>query len=325
MKQFISHALNVMLLLGLTIFAATPANAHCDTMNGPVVAAARQALAMADVTPVLKWVKPEYEVEVRESFQRARKVRARGADAAELADRYFFETLVRLHRMGEGEPFTGLKDKEETDPMIAGADAALERGDLSELLSQHIANGVADGIRTRFARVQQTKLHADDSVAAGREYVAAYVDFIHYVHSMSADKDAEHQHSSHEEPSTIVARPEILQFTATRTRLRKNEEAKLALAFAATPSRATFQWRLNCRGVAIKGWSSDQILSITERHEGGDIATIEGRDFAGTNAAVMITVKRSKRLTPMEEGSCTAEVLTEGAQADQRMISFVLH
>ena len=33
------------------------ANAHCDTMDGPVVMAAKKALEKGDVTPVLKWVK----------------------------------------------------------------------------------------------------------------------------------------------------------------------------------------------------------------------------------------------------------------------------
>ncbi|HOB97871.1 MAG TPA: DUF6448 family protein [Verrucomicrobiota bacterium] len=37
--------------------------AHCDTMDGPVVLAAKSALGTKDVTPVLKWVKEDAEAE----------------------------------------------------------------------------------------------------------------------------------------------------------------------------------------------------------------------------------------------------------------------
>ena len=79
--------------------------AHCDTMDGPVVAAAQKALRTGDVTPVLKWVRPADEKEIRDLFEKTRTVRQKGDDARELADRCFFETLVRVHRAGEGAPF----------------------------------------------------------------------------------------------------------------------------------------------------------------------------------------------------------------------------
>lgn len=178
----------------LLLFASLPAAAHCDTMNGPVVAAARQALQSGDVTPVLKWIHAENEDQVRSAFARARTVRAQGADARELADTYFFETVVRLHRSGEGEPYTGLKT-EEPEPGIAAADAALEGGNVERVVEASTRQ-VADGIRRRFARVQTARKLADTSVAAGREYVEAYVDFIHYVESVQARPAAhEEQHA----------------------------------------------------------------------------------------------------------------------------------
>ena len=43
--------------MGVMIAAFTsPALAHCDSMDGPVVADAQRAIAAKDVTPVLKWI-----------------------------------------------------------------------------------------------------------------------------------------------------------------------------------------------------------------------------------------------------------------------------
>ena len=162
----------------------TLASAHCDTMDGPVVTAAKLALKGGDITPVLKWVRPADEASVRTAFENSMKVRALSPEAREMADNYFFETLVRLHRAGEGEPYTGLKlAGTEVEPGIALADKAIESGSANELVEQVTAE-VANGIRQRFARVQQAGKHAQESVDAGREYVAAYVEYIHYVENM---------------------------------------------------------------------------------------------------------------------------------------------
>src|SRR5690606_6191987 len=83
--------------------------AHCDSMDGPVVVAAQQALETGELEPMLIWVRAEDEAEVRSAFDRVRRVRRQGGEAAALADRYFFETVVRLHREGEGASYTGLK------------------------------------------------------------------------------------------------------------------------------------------------------------------------------------------------------------------------
>jgi len=45
-------------------FVAGSAYAHCDTMSGPVIPEARAALEKGDVTPILKWVKPDGEEEI---------------------------------------------------------------------------------------------------------------------------------------------------------------------------------------------------------------------------------------------------------------------
>jgi hypothetical protein len=86
---------------------STSASAHCDTMDGPVIAAARAPLQAGDVTPVLKWIPKQSEREIRAAFTRILKVRAGGAEARELVDKYFFETLLRLHQAVR--EYTGLK------------------------------------------------------------------------------------------------------------------------------------------------------------------------------------------------------------------------
>jgi len=159
---------------------------HCDTMDGPVVKTAQAALNKGDVTPVLKWVKPEHETEIRAAFKKTLAVRGLSPEARDLADRYFFETLVRLHRAGEGAPYTGLKPAGQVEPVIAASDKALETGSVEEL-TQEIVKLVSDGIRRRFAETMETKKHTDENVAAGRQFVSAYVEFVHYIERLHVD------------------------------------------------------------------------------------------------------------------------------------------
>lgn len=167
--------------------------AHCDTMDGPVVLEAKAALAAGDVTPLLKWVRASDEEEIRAAFGKATEVRALGPEAMELSDRYFLETLVRVHRAGEGAPYTGLKPAGRAEPGIALADGALESGS-SENLVEKLASHLREGIEERFARAIDAKRHAGEDVSAGREYVAAYVDFLHYVEAIAGAVHGEGGH-----------------------------------------------------------------------------------------------------------------------------------
>jgi Family of unknown function (DUF6448) len=177
------------------------APAHCDTLEGPVVMAAKKALEKGDVTPVLKWVKKENEAEIRALFKKTLAVRNKGPEARELADMHFFETLVRLHRAGEGAAYTGLKAGG-VEPIIAAADEALEKGSADHLV-QHVTDAVSRGIRQRYAKTLENKKLADESLAAGREFVESYVEFTHYVERIHLDtagqaghggEHAEHEH-----------------------------------------------------------------------------------------------------------------------------------
>jgi hypothetical protein len=167
-------------LLSVALISGQPAAAHCDGLDGPVVASARLALEGADPNSVLIWVQPRDEPQIRRAFQEALEVRNLSPQAREMADRYFFETLVRLHRAGEGAPYTGLKPAgRDLGPAIPLADKAVATGseqELSELLVQELQSG----LRQRFADLQRKRNVATDDLSAGREYIASYVAFVHY-------------------------------------------------------------------------------------------------------------------------------------------------
>lgn len=173
--------------IGWSLALATAASAHCDTLDGPVAVEAKQALEKGDVTPVLKWVPKGDEPEIRAAFQKARAVRGKGKEARELADAYFLETLVRVHRAGEGAPYTGLKPAgTDPGPGIRAADQALAGGSVDDLVKM-LTDLTAAGVRQRFSATMEKKKQAADSVEKGREYVAAYVDFVHYVEKLFID------------------------------------------------------------------------------------------------------------------------------------------
>lgn len=176
------------------VFFTTMASAHCDTMNGPVISAAMKALETRDSSWVLIWVKPAHERQISRLFQQTLKARARGGSIAERADKRFFEQVVRIHRTGEGMRYTGIKPAgTPVDPVIAASDAAIDNGTVEPLLSQLIAH-VSEGLRTRYAHVAEARAHMRDSIAAGREYVEAYVAYTHYVEGVATAIHGEGHH-----------------------------------------------------------------------------------------------------------------------------------
>ena len=176
--------ISLLMVAGFAFLAGGPAWAHCDTLDGPVVRDARIALERQDVQPVLKWVGAEDEEVIVRAFEHALEVRELSDAARELADTYFFETLVRIHREWEGAPYTGLKPAgSPVEPGVAASDAAIESGNVDTVV-RHLTHALEEGIRTRFQRVHEAHGHAEESVAAGREFVAAYVDFTHFVVGM---------------------------------------------------------------------------------------------------------------------------------------------
>jgi hypothetical protein len=194
MVQPLRIAAALALFAGIWLAFPVDSFSHCDTLDGPVIAAAKAALEKGDVTPVLKWVRKDDEPAIREAFKRTLAVRTKGPEARELGDMYFFETLVRIHRAGEGAPYTGIEPAgTDLGPAVTGADKALETGSV-DALTKLITDEVARGIRERFTRTLERKRHANDSVEAGREFVESYVDYVHYVERLDQDAAASRGH-----------------------------------------------------------------------------------------------------------------------------------
>ena len=189
----------LLLCAGLVVAAAGFARAHCDSLDGPVVLAAKAALESGSPAPVLAWVQPGDEAEIKEAFQKAREVRKLGGKAADLAETWFFETLVRVHRAGEGAPYTGLKPAGSAEEIVKELDSSIIKGDISELAGM-IGSHAEHSITEKFAALLPLKKEADKSVEKGRTYVAAYVEFMHYVENV---KNAVHGAGHHAaEPAT---------------------------------------------------------------------------------------------------------------------------
>jgi hypothetical protein len=169
------------LVIGLTLGVPGRALAHCDGLDGPVVKAAQAALETRNPELVLIWVQPADEPEIRVAFDETLTVRALSPQAKALADRYFFETVVRVHRAGEGAPYTGLKPAgRDLSPAIPAADKAIDEGSVEPVVTL-LAGAMQAALRDRFKETVAAKAFTPGDVAAGREYVKVYVEFIHYV------------------------------------------------------------------------------------------------------------------------------------------------
>lgn len=173
--------LAILLLSGAFLAWPRGAQAHCDGLDGPVVKAARKALETGNVNFILIWVQKKDEGEIKKAFQKTLAVRKLDPQAKELADMYFFETLVRIHRAGEGAPYTGLQPAgRDLGPAIPAADKALENGRIEPLVKL-LTEAMQTGIREQFKQMIAKKKFGKDDVSAGREYVKGYVEFVHYV------------------------------------------------------------------------------------------------------------------------------------------------
>jgi hypothetical protein len=170
----------VLMIITIAMFGSNKAFAHCDGMDGPVVKTAQKALETGNVNLVLIWVQKQDESEIRKAFEKTLAVRKLSPEAKQLADMYFFETLVRIHRAGEGAPYTGLKPAgRDLGPAILAADKALETRTVEPLLKL-LNDTMHNGLHETFTRATAKQNFNQDDLEAGRAYVKAYVEFIHY-------------------------------------------------------------------------------------------------------------------------------------------------
>ena len=185
-------------IMALTIGTSADAWAHCDTLSGPVIAAARSALESGNVNLVLIWVQPGDEATIRGEFNRALAARAMGGPEQAAAEQGFFEALVRIHRAGEGAPYTGLKPAgTDVGPAVAAADKALAEGTVDPVRAA-LVNAVQSGIEKHYRAVADSRNYAPDDVAAGRAYVRAYVEYTHFAEGLYHKATAA---AAHHEPA----------------------------------------------------------------------------------------------------------------------------
>ena len=178
-KRGLNKVFSFIVLLVL-LFSTNAAFAHCDTMEGPLIIDARKAISENNVNIVLKWIPEANETEIKDAFTQAMKVRVLSKDAEKLADKSFFETLVRVHREAEGVPFTGVKPVgTPIDPKVAAADKAIAAGNLSPMKGL-ISEKEMPELTERFEKAMSLKNFDVNDVKAGREYIEAYVQFFKF-------------------------------------------------------------------------------------------------------------------------------------------------
>lgn len=131
---------------------------------------------------ILPWVPQKAEAELTQAFQKTLAVK--GKEATELAHYWFFETAVRLHREGEGAPYTGLKPAGlDWGPVVPNADKAIEQGNAKEVI-QFILHTVEEELQKRFKLAMSRKNYDPNDVAAARKYVQAMLGFVLFSHHL---------------------------------------------------------------------------------------------------------------------------------------------
>lgn len=184
LKQWMISIIAVAILTGMPA-----ALAHCDSVDGPVAKAVGKALDSGNVNPVLAYVPAASEAEMRAAFDRSRIVRTLSPQARVLADEAFLETAIRLHRAGEGAPFTGVKPAGiNYGPAIPAAEHAVETGDLLKLRTA-LVDEIEHALRERLAVVQKVQKASREprepnEVPAARERVSAELDFVTFAESI---------------------------------------------------------------------------------------------------------------------------------------------
>ena len=171
---------------------------HCDSMDGPVVTAARQALEKEDVNLILPYVQESATAEVKSAFEKVLRARKGDRAARDIADLYFYETVVRLHRAGEGAPYTGLKPAGlDVGPIIPVAEKAIEAGSPDALIGV-LTDALRHEVQRRFDHLKHLRYHSRDDVAKAREYVEAMLGLEVYSHQLYQAMKASPHEGGHE-------------------------------------------------------------------------------------------------------------------------------
>ena len=172
---------------------------HCDSLDGPVVTAARRALEAGNVELVLPFVPADGEAEIRAAFDRVLPLHHSSAEAWETAQLWFFETVVRIHRAAEGAPYTGLKPAGlSVGPAIPLAERAIETGS-SEQLADFLGHVLRDQLKHRLDALHELGTRRTQSLDDERRYVEAMLGLQVYSHHLYQAMIATDEHHSHPE------------------------------------------------------------------------------------------------------------------------------
>jgi len=167
---------------------------HCDTMDGPVVKAAKKALETENINLILPWAPKKAEAELKKAFERTLRARKQGKEAKELADYWLFETAVRLHREDEGAPYTGLKPAGlDWGPVVPRAEKAIEKGNAKEVI-EFLSHAVEEELQKRFKHAMSKKNYDINNVDAAREYLHAMLGFVLYSHHLYTNVKGGEEH-----------------------------------------------------------------------------------------------------------------------------------
>lgn len=184
LQQISNSFSKTSMILGLLfLLISIPAFAHCDSYDGPVIKDAIKALEKENVNFVKKWIEPQQEAEIIKLFNKTVSLKNKDAEIYSLVEKHFFETLVRYHRETEGAPYTGLKPAGSTEPIIQMADTSIASSNVKTLLN-NLGNHIQKVITEKYEKVAALSTVKDHSVAEGRAYVAAYVDYTHTLEAL---------------------------------------------------------------------------------------------------------------------------------------------
>jgi len=192
-NRLVKFNLQSLLLLLAFMLVSISGFAHCDSYDGPVIKDALKALDQNNVELVLKWIGPQQEEEVIFLFEKAYQLKNGDKQLYTIVEKYFLETLVRLHRETEGAPYTGLKPAGSMTPLVEMADKSIANKSAEEVIDA-VTTHLEQVLRERYATVSKLSKSKNNSVKEGRAYVEAYVA---YTHTLEALEHVLHGDISH--------------------------------------------------------------------------------------------------------------------------------
>lgn len=193
-KTFKTKMGSLLMMMAFMLFSLS-ASAHCDSYDGPVIKDAYRALKANNVELVFKWIIPEQEEQIASLFKKTHNLKNGDQQVYSIVEKHFLETLVRLHRETEGEPYTGLKPAGSMTPLVAMADNSIAEKDVDGVLKT-VNNHLEKLLRERYKKVVELSKTKDSSVKKGRAYVAAYVVYTHTLEKLERILNG---HASHSE------------------------------------------------------------------------------------------------------------------------------